>query len=143
MRSAALGVLLSLSATTLAGADEALRIDRAAHRQIVVTASHVQIGRVIEKLAGEFGFTIEGASHLRSSGTVEGQMSGPLHRVLARLLRNNNHLIVYSAERDHRVARLIIGENAAPAATTRREVQRRRDVATRSPFQRPELPRGP
>ena len=63
---------------------------------------------VIGQLQKTYSFEVRGIEKLAASEPLTAEMKGTLHKVLDRLLRNRNYMIVRAPENAGRVERLVI-----------------------------------
>ncbi|WP_045835659.1 hypothetical protein [Hyphomicrobium sp. 99] len=62
----------------------------------------------IESLATEYGIEVEGAEHASKAKPVSATIQGSLKEILARLLKNWNHIIVSDPDDPDRMEKIII-----------------------------------
>jgi hypothetical protein len=84
-------------------------------QSITVTAEDANIAAVLEALSSKYGLEVEGLQLIDPAETQTITLTGDLYKVLGRLLRNRNHVIVRSAEAPSGVAKVMI-LNAAVGA---------------------------
>lgn len=65
-------------------------------KTILISAEEAPVSEILQSLAQRYGFTIKGIDHVGASETITTNVSGSLPELLARLLRNRNHMIVRS-----------------------------------------------
>jgi hypothetical protein len=96
----------------LAAATVAIEGDRPRER-VSVTVQDASIAAALRGLAEAYGFEVKGA--LGEDQAVSTTLSGTLSDVLARLLRNVNHVIVRSPDHRSGIAKVVItGSGRAP-----------------------------
>ena len=92
----------------------AVAIDGAEPRdRIVVTIQDMSIAAALRDIGRTYGFEIKGAL-ADDNDTVSTTISGNLEDVLARLLRNVNHVIVRSPDNLSGIEKVIISGASAP-----------------------------
>ena len=84
-------------------------------QSVTVTAEDADIGAVLEAISAKYGLEVEGLQLIDRGETQSITLTGDLYKVLGRLLRNRNHVIVRSAEAPSGVAKVMI-LNAAVGA---------------------------
>jgi len=94
-------LILSIASIALSGAAHAadVRITGDDPRNtIAISAENSRVNEILQSLAGKYGFKIKGIEHVGAAETITTDLSGSLPEVLARLLRNRNHMIVRSPD---------------------------------------------
>ncbi len=91
--------------------------------RITVDAKEAKVDAILSKLGEQQGFQLrlvgkEGKE--TDSETISGRFEGSIASVLARILHNENHMIVHSAEAKAGIARIVLfskgnGDSDAPA----------------------------
>ena len=73
-----------------------------------VTIDHAKLGDVLDRLSDRFGFVVEGLDQVKGGDELTMTVPGTPKRILERLLRNRNHLIVRSSDSSCGIAKLVI-----------------------------------
>lgn len=84
---------------------------------VTVTVENADMGAVLEALSSKYGLEVEGLQLIDRAETQTITLTGDLYKVLGRLLRNRNHVIVRSAEAPSGVAKIMILNSAVGAKT--------------------------
>lgn len=84
-------------------------------QSITVTAEDATIAAVLEALSSKYGLEVEGLQLIDPAETQTITLTGDLYKVLGRLLRNRNHVIIRSAEAPSGVAKVMILDAAVGA----------------------------
>jgi hypothetical protein len=87
-------------------------------QEITVVTENSTVDRILQDLAARYGFEIKGIHNVGMGDALSGKMSGNLHDVLSRLLRNWNHMIVRSPDNASGVAKVMILDASYGAAPT-------------------------
>jgi hypothetical protein len=95
-----LGVPLPASAVVING-DEP-------RQQITVVPENSTVDRILQDLSARYGFEIKGIQNVGAGDTLSPTLSGSLYKVLGRLLRNRNYVIVRSPDNACGIAKVII-----------------------------------
>lgn len=90
-------------------------------RSITVTIDSATVDLVLKDLQAKYGFDVGGLQNANKGEPISATISGDLHGVLARLLRNWNYLIVRSPKSGSQIAKVVIidgnyGANPAKGA---------------------------
>lgn len=109
---------MAVCAPLQAAATVAIKGDQPRER-ITVTLQDTSVGAALRDIGRTYGFEIKGAS-ANSAESVSMTISGNLEDVLARLLRNVNHVIVRSPDNRSGIEKVILmraGSVPQPGAT--------------------------
>lgn len=92
-------------------------------RAITVTMENASVDAVLKELHERYGFDVEGLKHATSGEVLNATFSGSLTDVIARLLRNWNHVIVRSDQAPAGIRKVVIIDAAygATASKTKEE----------------------
>lgn len=113
--------LALLSAATAALAENVTITGDKPRQSVTVTTENADVASVLEALSSKYGIEVEGLQLIDRAETQTITLTGDLYKVLGRLLRNRNHVIVRSAEAASGVAKVMIlnasvGAKPLPAA---------------------------
>lgn len=75
---------------------------------ITVTIEDAALASVLEGLSKQYGFEVDGLERVTGPDLLSMTISGTLHGILERLLRNRNHMIVRSPTNPCGIARVMI-----------------------------------
>ncbi len=81
--------------------------------QLVVTVEESSLGNVLLQLGTAFKFSIEGLENDSDGSQFSASYSGTLDKILLRLLKNRNHMIVRSTKNASGIARIVIIDNSS------------------------------
>ena len=121
---------------------EPLKIDGDSPRKrISVTIEDAKIDAILKGFSEVYGFEIKGIENTQQGDPISLSMTGSLEDILKRLLRNRNHLIVYSPDSTSGVKQVVIldstyGVLLLKTRKIRRKKTRRRAVTTSQATQR-------
>jgi hypothetical protein len=85
--------------------------------QVTLNIQDANLGQVLEHLSTTYDFQLSGPEVLAGQPAMSTVLSGSLHAILRRLLRDRDHLIVHSADRPGGIAAVSILK-PSPAAET-------------------------
>ena len=111
---------------------EPLKIDGDSPRKrITVTMDNAKMDSILKGFSEVYGFEIKGIENTRQGDPISASMTGSLRDLLGRLLRNRNHLIVYSSDSTSGVEKVVIldstyGVLPLKARKIRRKIRRRK-----------------
>jgi len=113
--------LALLAPATAAVADVAITGDDP-RQSVTVTAENADVASVLEALSSKYGLEVEGLQLINRAETQTITLTGDLYKVLGRLLRNRNHVIVRSSKSPSGVAKVMIlnasvGAKSLPAGS--------------------------
>jgi hypothetical protein len=77
-------------------------------QSITVMIEDATIDVVLKDLHGRYGFEMLGLENVKKGEALSGTMTGSLHSILERLLRNWNHMIELTPEEGSGVAKVMI-----------------------------------
>jgi hypothetical protein len=103
----ALALALLAPATAALAANVTITGDNP-RQSVTVTAENADVAAVLEALSSKYGLEVEGLQLIDRAETQTITLTGDLYKVLGRLLRNRNHVIVRSAEAPSGVAKVMI-----------------------------------
>ena len=109
-----LTLALFVPATAGLAANVAITGDKP-RQNITVKVEDANIAAVLQALSSKYGLEVEGLQLIEPAETQTITLTGDLYKVLGRLLRNRNHVIVRSEEAPSGVAKVMI-LNAAVGA---------------------------
>ena len=101
-------VLALLGTATAAFADNVTITGDKPRQSITVTVENADVASVLEALSSKYGLEVEGLQLIDRTETQTITLTGDLYKVLGRLLRNRNHVIVRSADAPSGVAKVMI-----------------------------------
>lgn len=107
LRRFALALALLAPATASIAANVTITGDKP-RQNVTVTAEDADVASVLEALSSKYGLEVEGLQLIDRAETQTITLTGDLYKVLGRLLRNRNHVIVRSAEAPSGVAKVMI-----------------------------------
>lgn len=83
---------------------------------ITVTIEDATIDVVLKDLHGRYGFEMSGLENVKKGEALSATMTGSLHSILERLLRNWNHMIELAPEEGSGVVKVMILNSSFGAA---------------------------
>ncbi|SFV29571.1 hypothetical protein [Hyphomicrobium facile] len=76
---------------------------------VTLTIEDMAVGGILQNLSEKYGFEILGIEKVDEGGdTLSATLSGDLHSILERLLRNRNHVIVRSTDTVSGIEKVIV-----------------------------------
>ena len=115
---------------------EPLKIDGDSPRKrITVTMENAKISSILKGFSEAYGFEINGIENTQQGDPISASMTGSLKDILKRLLRNRNHLIIYSSDSTSGIEKVVILDSAfgvLPLKTRkiRRKIRRKKPAKT-------------
>ena len=104
---------------------ETIKIDGDNPRnRITVTIENAKVDHVLKDFGKTFGFKIKGLKNARQGDAFSVTMSGSLEDILGRLLRNWNHIIVWSPDNKSGIEKVMILDSTYGLSPP--EIRRRR-----------------
>jgi hypothetical protein len=92
---------------------EPLKIDGDSPRKrITVTMENAKISSILKGFSEAYGFEINGIENTQQGDPISASMTGSLKDILKRLLRNRNHLIIYSSDSTSGIEKVVILDSA-------------------------------
>lgn len=77
-------------------------------RAVTIVAEDSTVEQVLQALASKYGFKIKGIEHAGTGEALSATISGSLHEVVTRLLRNWNYMVVRSPDNASGIERVMI-----------------------------------
>jgi hypothetical protein len=88
-------------------------------QKITVVPENSTVEHILQDLSARYGFEIKGIENVGAGDTLSPTLTGSLHEVLVRLLRNRNYVIVRSPENASGIAKVMILDSNYGAAPTK------------------------
>ena len=101
----------------------------APRNSISVSIEDAKVDAVLRDLQARYKFQVSGLEHAARGEAISVTMTGSLHAVLERLLRNRNHMIVRSPDNATGIAKVMILNSNYGAAPQRPPVGRAEDYS--------------
>lgn len=76
--------------------------------RVTVVIENASVDAVLKALHERYGFELEGVSNLGSTDILNAKLTGSISEVVARLLRNWNHVIVKTPDAPDKISKVVI-----------------------------------
>lgn len=76
--------------------------------RVTVVIENASVDAVLKALHERYGFELEGVSNLGSTDILTAKLTGSISEVVARLLRNWNHVIVNTPDAPDKISKVVI-----------------------------------